>query len=279
LYNADGNTNITGNTNVLGQAVPYVGEFGISKNPESFVQFGFRSYWVDKNRGVVLRLSNDGLEEISNKGMSDFFSDNLKQATTVIGSYDNDKGAYHITLNNKTVCYKESVRGWTTRSSFLQENGVSLNNSFYTFKDGNIWLHYSNALRNNFYGVQYNSSVKLLINDAPSSIKSFTALNYEGSQAVKYTYDIDPSDGETDSQVKTKNGWFVNSITTDQQTGSIKEFVDKEGKWFNYIKGDTTTLQNLDTKEFSVQGIGNPSVVGSIVPQYVITVSDTGDQD
>ena len=279
LYNADGNANLTSVNRVLGQAVPYVGEFGISKNPESFVQFGFRSYWVDKNRGVVLRLSNDGLEEISNKGMSDFFSDNLKQATTVIGSYDNDKGAYHITLNNKTVCYKESVRGWTTRSSFLQENGVSLNNSFYTFKDGNIWLHYSNALRNNFYGVQYNSSVKLLINDAPSSIKSFTALNYEGSQAVKYTYDIDPSDGEADSQVKTKNGWFVNSITTDQQTGSIKEFVDKEGKWFNYIKGDTTTLQNLDTKEFSVQGVGNPSVVGSIVPQYVITVSDTGDQD
>ena len=142
-----------------------------------------------------------------------------------------------------------------------------------------MWLHYSNPVRNNFYGVQYNSSIKLLVNDAPSTIKSFTALNYEGSQAVQYTYDIDPNDGETDSQVKTKNGWFVNSITTDQQTGSIKEFKDKEGKWFNYIKGDATTLENLDTKEFSVQGIGNPSVVGSLVPQYVITVSDVGDED
>jgi len=71
----------------------------------------------------------------------------------------------------------------------------------------------------------------------------------------------------------------VNSITTDQQTGSIREFKNKEGKWFNYIKGDTTTLSNLDTKEFSVQGIGNPSVVGALTPQYVITVADTGDQD
>ena len=279
LFNADGNANLTSVNRVLGQAIPYVGEFGISKNPESFVQYGFRSYWVDKNRSVVIRLSNDGLEEISNKGMSDFFSDNLALATSVIGSYDNDKGAYHVTLNNKTLCYKEAVRGWTTRSSWLQEQGISLNNKFYTFKNGNMWLHYSNPLRNNFYGVQYNSSIKLLVNDAPSTIKSFTALNYEGSQAVQYTYDIDPNDGETDSQVKTKNGWFVNSITTDQQTGSIKEFKDKEGKWFNYIKGDATTLENLDTKEFSVQGIGNPSVVGALVPQYVITVSDVGDED
>ena len=279
LFNADGNANLTSVNRVLGQAIPYVGEFGISKNPESFVQYGFRSYWVDKNRSVVIRLSNDGLEEISNKGMSDFFSDNLALASSVIGSYDNDKGAYHVTLNNKTLCYKEAVRGWTTRSSWLQEQGISLNNKFYTFKNGNMWLHYSNPLRNNFYGVQYNSSIKLLVNDAPSTIKSFTALNYEGSQAVQYTYDIDPNDGETDSQVKTKNGWFVNSITTDQQTGSIKEFKDKEGKWFNYIKGDATTLENLDTKEFSVQGIGNPSVVGTLVPQYVITVSDVGDED
>ena len=279
LYNADGNANLTSVNRVLGQAIPYVGEFGISKNPESFVQYGFRSYWADKNRGVVLRLSNDGLEEISNKGMSDFFSDNLAVATSVVGSYDNDKGIYHITLNNKTISYKENVKGWTTRCSFIQENGLSLNNKFYTFKDGNMWVHYSNDLRNNFYGVQYNSTIKLLINDAPSSIKSFTALNYEGSQAVQYTYDIDPNDGQTDSQVKSKNGWFVNSITTDQQTGSIKEFKNKEGKWFNYIKGEATTLSNLDTKEFSVQGIGNPSVVGAITPQYVITVADTGDQD
>ena len=279
LYNADGNANLTSVNRVLGQAIPYVGEFGISKNPESFAQFGFRSYWVDKNRGVVLRLSNDGLEPISKKGMADFFKDNLAASSSVIGSFDNTKSAYHITLNNKTVTYKETVSGWTTRASFLQENGISLNNKFYSFKDGNIWAHYTNPLRNNFYGTQYNSSIKLLINDAPSVVKSFTALNYEGSQAVQYTYDIDSGDGETDSQTKTKSGWFVNSITTDQQTGSIREFKNKEGKWFNYIKGDTTTLSNLDTKEFSVQGIGNPSVVGALTPQYVITVTDTGDQD
>ena len=279
LFNADGNANLTSVSRVLGQAIPYVGEFGISKNPESFVQYGFRSYWADKNRGVVLRLSNDGLEPISNKGMGDFFKDNLALATDVVGSYDNNKGCFNLTLNNETVSYKETVGGWTSRKSFILENGLSLNNIYYTFKDGDIWKNNSNAIRNNFYGTQYTSKIKLLVNDAPNIVKSFNTINYEGSQAVKYTYDIDSTDGEVDSQTKVKSGWFASSIRTDLQTGSIKEFVEKEGKWFNYIKGDTTTLSNLDTKEFSVQGIGKPSAVGNIVQQFTITVSDTGDQD
>jgi len=279
LYNADGNSNLTSVSRVLGQAIPYVGEFGISKNPESFVQYGFRSYWADKNRGVVLRLSNDGLEPISNKGMADFFKDNLAKAVDIVGSFDDNKGALNITLNNETVSYKESVGGWVSRKSFILEDGLSLNNIYYTFKDGDIWKHNSNPIRNNFYGSQYTSKVKLLVNDMPSIVKSFNTINYEGSQAVVYTYDIDAGDGETDSQTKVNSGWYANSIRTDLQTGSIKEFVNKEGKWFNFIKGDTTSISNIDTKEFSVQGIGKPSVVGAIVQQFTIVVSDTGDQD
>ena len=34
------------------------------------------------------------------------------------------------------------------------------------------------------------------------------------------------------------------------------QFKDKEGKWFGYPTGETTTLSNLDEKEFSVQGLG-----------------------
>ena len=77
LFNADGNANITSNQATLGQAVPYVGEYGISKNPESFASYGFRAFFADKNRGVVLRLSRNGLEEISGQGMGDYFKDKL----------------------------------------------------------------------------------------------------------------------------------------------------------------------------------------------------------
>lgn len=247
LYNADGNINLTSTNNVLGQAIPFAGEYGISKNPESFAEYGYRVYFTDKDRGAVLRLSIDGLTNISNYGMGDYFKDNLLAATTIIGSYDEDGGNYNLTLNNDTVSFAENINGWESRRSFIPENGISLNNVYYTFNNGDLWKHTESAVRNSYYGVAtpYESTITLLINDAPSSVKNFKTLNYEGTTSRLY-----------ESGVKTTNGWYVYSIETDQQSGEIKEFKDKEGKWFNYIKGTATTVSNIDAKEFPVQGIG-----------------------
>ena len=53
-----------------------------------------------------------------------------------------------------------------------------------------------------------------------------------------------------------KDGWFVSGIETDKQIGSLNEFIEKEGKWFNYIRGfeDAGIHDNVDTGEFSLQG-------------------------
>ncbi len=75
IYSAEGGGTVTSTNLVIGQVVPYVGDFGISKNPESFARFGFRRYFTDRYRGVVLRLSRDGLTEISKYGMQDHFRD------------------------------------------------------------------------------------------------------------------------------------------------------------------------------------------------------------
>ena len=60
-----------------------------------------------------------------------------------------------------------------------------------------------------------------------------------------------------------KQGWYVNDITTNKQTGNVIEFKEKEGKWFGALAGDTTdgfifgsSTYNLDQSEFSVQGLG-----------------------
>ena len=101
LYNADGNTNLVATERVLGQAVPFVGEYGISTNPESFASESYRSYFTDRVRGVVLRLSMDGLTPISDTGMKDWFRDNLKEigdGGKLIGSYDNRNDEYVLKL-------------------------------------------------------------------------------------------------------------------------------------------------------------------------------------
>ncbi len=293
LFNADGNVNLTSSNNVLGQAIGYVGEYGISKNPESFVSHAFRIYFSDKARGSVLRLSRDGLTTISEKGMSDFFGDNLAVSSTILGTYNEDKGSYNITLNNKTLSFDERVDGWTSFKSFIPEAGLSINNKYYTFKDGDLYSH-DNTVRNTFYGTAYESSVNVLLNDISSSVKSFKTLNYEGSDSRKYTYsgsvgsttigagttiEVLEKSGYTPSQISgltetSSKGWYADSISTDQQTGSVKFFKSKENFKFNKILGDSTTSSNIDAKELSIQGLGIPeSVATSGVVNKILTVT------
>ena len=77
IYTTEGGTQTQAAGTVIGQITPYKGNYGISNNPESFAIYGFRKYFADVNRGCMLRLSNDGLTEISEYGMRDYFRDNL----------------------------------------------------------------------------------------------------------------------------------------------------------------------------------------------------------
>ena len=58
-----------------------------------------------------------------------------------------------------------------------------------------------------------------------------------------------------------KKGWYVNSFETDSQSGSVPEFINKEGKWFNKIQGTATNINNIDESEFTLQGIGEAEFV------------------
>ena len=240
LFNADGNTNLVATNKVLGQTVPFLGEFGISRNPESFANYGYRIYFTDKDRNAVIRLSGDGLTDISKTGMTTFFRDNLKQSSFIIGTYDEDKHNYNVTLNGQTVSFSENVKGWTSRKSFIPESGLSLDDGYYTFFNKFLWKHGENEVRNNFYDTQAvdGSNITFVFNQEASTVKTFKTLMYEG----------------------TKN-WTANTIETDLQSGKVESFKDKEGLWFNYIKGVSTTIENLDNKEFSTQGLGIPTSV------------------
>ena len=98
LFNADGNSNVVATNKVLGQTIPFAGEFGISTNPESFASESYRAYFTDRVRGAVMRLSKDGITPISDAGMKDYFRDNLKNATQLIGSYDDRNDEYNLTI-------------------------------------------------------------------------------------------------------------------------------------------------------------------------------------
>ena len=207
IYTAEGGGVQVSQLNlVLGQIVPYLGNFGIGKNPESFATYGFRKYFVDPDRGAVLRLSRDGITEISNYGMYDFFRDELSNVNTntssgnMPGGWDIHNKQYVVSLqntaNNKfnTLSFDESVRGWTSFFTYKPEFMVSLRNDFYSFNNGILYQHYSDSVnRGNFYGVNNNTSITFIFNPNVSMSKNFKTINYEGS-----------------------NGWRIDSIESDQ---------------------------------------------------------------
>ena len=260
VFNADGNANLTATNRVLGQAMPFAGDYGISQNPESFAKDNYRAYFTDKQRSAVLRLSMDGITPISEYGMSDYFKDNLKLNDKLIGSFDIKKGEYNLTMPNidKSVSFKESVNGWASFKSFVLEQGVSMSGNYYTFKNALPHQHHSEEVdRNTFYGKYVSSSISVLLNDVPSAIKMYKTLNYEGSQS---NIDQNITGVETGYyNLENKDGW-KSKIKTDKQVGSVSEFIEKEGKWFNFIKGNNfDEVVDLKTKEFSFQGIGRPT--------------------
>ena len=201
IYSAEGGAvPVTSNTQFLGTIAPYAGDFGISKNPESFAAYGYARYFTDKNRGSVLRLSQNGIVDISNSGMSDFFRDALSHATQVIGSYDEYHGLYNLTIIGDcydsetdtnvataadgyfTISFDENAKGWTSFKSFKQESGLTLNNKYYTFNSGKLYEHNSEDVnRNSFYGAPAaDSYIEPILNDGPSLVKTFNTISYEG---------------------------------------------------------------------------------------------------
>jgi surface protein len=334
LFNADGSANVTSNRAVLGQTITYQGEYGIGTNPESFAQFGFRMYFVDSNRGTVIRLSNDGITPVSEYGMSGFFQDNLPVNKKIIGSWDANTSNYNVTLNtltpywqqtlgagktdrlNKdpecgafineyptystTISFKDSLNGWTSRKAYIPENGISLNNVYYTFNSGKIWEMNSNTSYNNFYGrgpshvslgVYYESSFTDIFNESSIAVKDFRTISYNGTDSRKYIYKTTATGDRhlslaqlqaqqlIPTEVSTTEGWYANSIVTDLQEGEVKELINKEGKYYNYIKGLPTFFvddcnNNVDSREFSVQGIGRASnITGPDTSDFNVNVS------
>ena len=250
LFTAEGQNISTSALNqFFGTVAPYSGEYGISKNPESFAVYGQRKYFTDRNRGVVLRLSQNGLTEISATGMSDYFRDAFRDATEVIGSYDEYFDVYNLTVRNPnlsgridtdfataidgyhTLSFEEDRGGWSSFKSFNQGGGHTLNNIYCTFNGPDIWLHNSSDVpRNNFYGNQSLTAIEYISNESPTTVKGFKTVELEA-----------------------EGNWEVYSLTTNLDTGVVQAFKEKDGEHVGFILANDAQ-GNLSTDRASVRG-------------------------
>jgi hypothetical protein len=105
LSDAAGGGAITATPEVLGTQIARTEEYGISGNPESFVVYGYDSYFTDTKRSVVLNLKGDELIPISSYGMNNWFRNQFKDRFGYqnIGGYDPYMKEYVLTLSENKL--------------------------------------------------------------------------------------------------------------------------------------------------------------------------------
>lgn len=199
IYSAEGGGSVTSSNLVIGVLQPYAGEYGISKNPESFAQYGYNQYFADKNNNVILELNRSGITEISAFGMKNFFRTSLESIDNsisegyVTAGFDIHNKQYVASLrgnpvfnfnenNYFTLSYDSKYNGWVSFYSYQPEQMFSLKDNFYSVKGGKLFEHYSELVsRGSFYGTSYPSTINFIVNDNPVKSKSFLTIAYEGS--------------------------------------------------------------------------------------------------
>ncbi len=95
---------------VLGNQIARVEKYGISFNPESYVQWGYDRFFTDVKRGAVLQLRGDSagsdqLIVISESGMRTWFRDtfNASYDTQKLGGFDPYMNEYVLSSNEREL--------------------------------------------------------------------------------------------------------------------------------------------------------------------------------
>lgn len=152
-----------------------------------------------------------------------------------------------------TISYSNDVQGWTSFWTFIPEYMVFMSNEFYSFRDGNLYIHNKNPRRTVFYPNATNTtpnpseipaecSIRTVFNQSPIEAKLFKTVSYQSNDT-----------------------WSAN-LNTDMISGIIYDswFDLKENAYYGYIRRNSnltgTSLTNIsqldDSKSSHILGIG-----------------------
>lgn len=261
VYSAEGQPMTTSGTQVIGQIQSYAGNYGIGSHPESFAVYGYRKYFTDDYQNVVLRLSQDGITEISAYGMFDYFRDQLSNPSLVngyvYGMWDIHNKQYVLSIQptsgeSVTLSFDEDSNGWTSFFSYIPNNGLSLRNNYYTIKSGKLWKHYIDSVpKASFYNNFYKSEVTFVFNPNVSVSKSFLTINYEGTQNWALTSFYT----ETDNSAIVQQYFFPSTLAGLENQLFENRFKKKENKYFANILNISAVQQGEVQWGQSIAGI------------------------
>lgn len=197
LEDLSGRTQVALSDRVLGSYNTLLGSHG-TLNPESVCKNRGRVYWWDVINGDWIRYGRDGLTEISQYKMRNWFRE-LGDLT--LGEYRSDVVPRTISgfdpFNEELITFidhselPETFRGYANyKGSLFSEDDVrwkschNYSGEFFesigiltlTFKAGKVYKHEMGTGYNTFYGVKYDSYIEPVFNDIPMDMKAWMWL-------------------------------------------------------------------------------------------------------
>lgn len=223
----------------------YVGDVGIGENAESLASFNFADYFTSNIKGVICRVSNDGIKFLSIDHKIDSWAwKAISQRTgnyKIYGAFDTILQQYIIALEAtntdeaQTLMFDEGDNTFDTFLSYNPEMMATLGVLLVTFKNGQLYTHDSTEY-NTFYGSQYDSRITVVFNEAPIDKKTFLAIGEVASQV----WDVPQFQTDINSDEMTK--MTSNLIYTDfaQLEGSFEAVILRDiNSLGGLIEGDT----------------------------------------
>lgn len=184
------------------------GNFGIGNQPSALISSGYQNYFPDPIRGCWLRVSLDGVKNISEEFMVQAFAGpNLPNyllnytyqfggRSVMVGTYNfkKDKDGEVLfalqggttgssTIPGLVVPFNERKNSFTASAYDINcDDIICCENQLYSFSNGNLWIHNNTTTYCNFFGVQYQPTIEFIFNEQMPIKKSFFVLSYQANQ-------------------------------------------------------------------------------------------------
>jgi len=215
VKDATGNILEANSDKIINKIQYYSGDYGIGDVPCSLAWDNFADYFVDNYRGVVCRLSQDGITPISIVYQTNaFFVRYLPQFrqslnngnpptgqpytgnATVYGTFDAYTNKYIVALeeinrydgsgniifhqDSFTLSFDEVNNRFESQLSYKPEWLGCLNTLLVSAKNGTMYTHNSGVYCD-FYGIQYDAYIETVFNTAALDKKTWISLMETGN--------------------------------------------------------------------------------------------------
>jgi hypothetical protein len=257
---------ITSTPMVLGTQIARTEKYGISFNPESYVQWGYDRFFTDAKRGVVIQLKggedqNEQLTVLSDQNMRTWFRDKFNESFNFqkLGGFDPYMNEYVLSMNDQQLPINPQCLPCGMSQTFTLSVGVEASKTQIYCVDLGPTVGYTN-INWTFTNIESGKTLDVSVLYDGTTVSS-GPISTDGN----ITFHKDNISVETAQITLTYTGDMVVSVTADCCEAEILNIVEV------VLTNNTEAGKTIHTQYRYTNGI----FVGPLLSNLVQFISDT----